>query len=113
MTDDHYRALHGRKPAFVEALLQMDCGYFGETTKHNLAFFDILNPVDSGFVDLDEGLPWVEGLPTCLRYKIIDIHHIGGAAQLVLLNPGSGTQTVERDSRRWVVNSRIVWNSFG
>ena len=46
ISDDHYRALHGRKPAFVQAFLQVDCEYFGHTTKHDLALVDILNPVD-------------------------------------------------------------------
>jgi len=108
ITDSHYRALHGRKPAFVEALFQVDCGYFGETTKHNLALVDMLNPVDSGFVDPDEGLPWVERPPTGPRYEIINIDEIGGVAQLVPLNP----EMVGRDSRRWVVNSQIDLNSF-
>ena len=47
------------------------------------------------------------------RYEIIDIDQIGGAAQLVPLNPVSGTRMVERDSRRWVVNSCMDLNSFG
>ena len=115
ISDDHYRALHGRKPAFVEAFFQVDCKYFGDTVKHNLALVDVLNPVDSGYVDPDEGLPWVERPLSGPKYEIIDINQIGGAAQLVPLNPGSGagTEMVEGDSRRWVVNSRIDLNSFG
>ena len=112
ITDDHYRALHGRKLAFVETFFQVDCGYFGETTKHNLALVDILNSVESGYVDPDERLPWVERPPTGPRYEIIDIDQNGGAAQLVPLNPVSGTWMVQRDSRRWVVNSLIDLNSF-
>ena len=68
----------------------------------------MLNPVDSGYVDPDKGLPWVERPLTGPKYVIIDIDQIGGAAQLVPLNPGSGV-----GSRRWVVNSRVDLNSFG
>ena len=69
---------------------------------------NILNPVDSGYVDPDEGLPWVEIPPTGPKYEIIDIHQIGGAAQLVPVNPVRGASVT-----RWVVNSRIDVNSFG
>ena len=68
----------------------------------------ILNPVDSGCVDPDEGLPWVEIPLTCPRYEIIDIHQIGGAAQSVPMNPRRGA--IEK---RCVVNSQIHLNSFG
>ena len=112
ISDDHYRALHGRKPAFVEAFFQVDCE---DTSRRNLALVRTLNPVDSGYVDPDEGLPWVEIPLTGPKYEIIDIDQISGAAQLVPLNPGSeaGTQFVEGDSRRWVVNFWIDLNSFG
>ena len=49
----HYRALHGRKPAFIEVFFQVDCGDW----THNLALVNILNLVDSGYVDPDKGLP--------------------------------------------------------
>ena len=107
--DDHYRALHGRKPAFVEAFFEVDCEYFGDTRKQNLALVNTLNPVDSGYVDVDEGLPWVEIPLNGPKYVIVDIDRIAGAAQLVPLNP-EGSHMVEADSRRWVVNSL---NSFG
>ena len=91
ISDDHYLALHGRKPRFVEALFQVGCEDLGATTtRGNLALVSILNPVDSGYVDLYEGLPWVEMPLTGPRYEIIDIHQIGGAAQLVPMNPGRG-----------------------
>ena len=112
ISDDHYRALHGRKPAFVEAFFQVDCKYFGDTVKHNLALVDVLNPVDSGYVDPDEGLPWVEIPLSGTKYEIVDIDRIGGAAQLVPMNPAGGP-IVEGDSHRWVVNSRIDLNRFG
>ena len=38
----------------------------------------------------DEALPWVERPLTSPKYKIIDINQIGGAAQLVPLNPVRG-----------------------
>ena len=82
ISDDHCDALHGRKPAFIEGLFQVDCG----DRRHNLALVNILNLMDSGYVDPDEGLPWVGIPPTGPKYEIIDIHQIGGAAQLVLLN---------------------------
>ena len=80
----------------------MDCGYFGETTKHKLGLVDILSPVNSGYIDPDEGLPLVERLPNGPKYEIIEIDQIGGVAQLVPLNPesGAGTQIVGRDLRR-------------
>ena len=53
----HYLALYGRKPAFVEAFFQVDYKYFGDTAKRRLAPVDILNPVESVYVDPDEGLP--------------------------------------------------------
>ena len=59
-------------------------------------------------MDPDEGLPWVARPITGPKYQIIDMNQIGGAAQLVPLNQVRG-----RDSRRWVVNSRIDLNSFG
>ena len=68
----------------------------------------VLNLVDSGCVDPDEGLPWVEMPLTCQRYEIIDIHHIGGAAQSVPMNPKR-----EAIERRWVIYSQIHLNSFG
>ena len=109
ISDDHYRALHGRKPGFVEALFQVEYEDLrATTTRRNLALVSILNLVDSGYVDPDEGLPWVEMPLTGPRYEIIDIHQIGGAAQLVSMNPGRGAP-----ERRWVVNSRIDLNSFG
>ena len=108
ISDDHYRALHGRKPAFVEAFFQVDCEHLGATIRRNLALVNILNPVDSGYVDPDEGLAWVEMPPNSPKYEIIDIHQIGGAAHLVPMNPGS-----EAPEKRWVVNSPIDLNSFG
>ena len=72
--DDHYRVLHGRKPAFVKAFFPADCEYIGDTTKYNLALVDIPNPVDSGYVNPDEGLPWVERPLTASKYQIIDIN---------------------------------------
>jgi hypothetical protein len=111
ISDNHYRALHGRKPAFVEALFQVEL-HRGDTRKRNLALVDMLNPVDSGYVDPDEGLPWVEIPLTGAKYEIVEINQIGGAAQLVPLNP-AGSQNGERYLRRWVVNSRIDLNSFG
>ena len=72
----------------------------------------MLNPVDSGYVDPDEGLPWVEMPLTGSKYKIVNIDRMGGAAQLVALYP-AGSHMGEEDSRRWVVNSRIDLNSFG
>ena len=107
-SDDHHRALHGRKPDFVEAFFQADCEYVGDTTKYILPLVDIPNPVDSGYFDPHKGLPWVERLLTGSKYQIIDINQIGGVGQLVPLNPVRG-----RDSRRWVVNSRIDLNTFG
>ena len=56
ISDGYYQGLHGRKPAFVEAFFRVDCEYFGESTKCNLALVDMLNPVDSGYVDPDEAL---------------------------------------------------------
>jgi hypothetical protein len=109
INDSHYRALHGRKPAFVEAFFQVDCKYFGDTAKRSLALVEILNPVESGYVDPDEGLPWVERPLTGKKYEIINIEQIGGAAQLIPLNEGNEGGT----NRRWVVNSRIDLNSFG
>ena len=47
----------------------------------------MLNPLDSGYVDLNEGLPWVEIPLMGPKYEIIDIEQIGGAAQLIPLNP--------------------------
>ena len=58
----------------------MDCEYVGDITKHILALVHILNPVDSGYVDLDEGLPLEKRPLTCPKYLIIDINQIGGAA---------------------------------
>ena len=110
--DDHYRALHGRKPAFVEAFFKLDCEYSGDIRKRNLALVNMLNPVDSGYVDPDEGLPWVEIPLSGPKYEIVDIDRIGGVAQLVPMNPAGGPMA-EGDSRRWVVNSRIDLNSFG
>ena len=58
ISDDHYRALHGRNPGFVEALFQVECEDLGATTtRRNLALLSILNPVDSEYVDPHEGLP--------------------------------------------------------
>ena len=93
----------------------MDCRHFGETTKYNLALVDILNPVNSGYINPDEGLLLVERPPNGPRYEIIEIHQFGIVAQLVPLNPESGAhiQIVRRDSRKWVINSRIDLNSFG
>ena len=103
ISDDHYRALHGRKPAFVEAFFQVDCEYLGATRRRKLALVKILNPVNSGYVDPDEGLPWVETPPDGKKYEIIDIHQIGGAAQLVLVHPENGAAV-----KRWVVVSVVV-----
>ena len=97
--DDHYRALHGRKLTFVEAFFEVDCEYFGDTRKQKLALVNMLNPVDSEYVDIDEGLPWVEIPLNGPKYEIVDIDRIGGAAQLVPLNP-AGSQIVEGDLRR-------------
>ena len=108
MSDDHYRALHGRKPAFVEAFFQVDCEYLGATKRHKLALVKILNPVNYGYVDPDEGLPWIETPPDGKKYEIIDIHQIGRAAQLVPVYLENGAAV-----KRWVVNSRIDLNSFG
>ena len=44
----------------------------------------------------------------CPKYEMIDIHQIGGAAQLVLVNPVRGASI-----KRWVVNSRIDLTNFG
>ena len=104
ISDDHYRALHGRKLAFIEAFFQVDCG----DRRHNLALLNILNPVDSGYVDPNEGLPWVEIPRTGPKYEIIDIRQIEGAVQLVPVNLVRGASV-----KRWVVNSRIDLNSFG
>ena len=71
--DDHYRALHGRKPAFVEAFFKLDCKYSRDIRKQNLALVNMLNPVDSGYVDLYEGLPWVEIPLSGPKYEIVDI----------------------------------------
>ena len=72
----------------------------------------MLNPVDSRYVDPDKGLPWVKIPLSGPKYEIVDIDQIGGAAQLVPMNPAGGPMA-EGDSRRWVVNSRIDLNSFG
>ena len=72
----------------------------------------MLNPVDSGYVDPDEGLLWIEILLMGPKYEIVDIEQIGGAAQLLPLNP-AGSYIEDGNSRRWVVNSRIDLNSFG
>ena len=65
----------------------MDCRYFIETIKHNLALVDILIPVNSGYIDSDEGVPLVERPPNITKYEIIKINQIGRATQLVPLNP--------------------------
>ena len=56
ISDDHYRPLHGRKQAFIEAFFQVDYEDFVGTGKRNLALLNMLNPVDSGYIDPDEGL---------------------------------------------------------
>ena len=62
-----------RKPAFIEALFQVDCG----DSRHNLALVNILNRVDSGHVGPNQELPWVEMSSMGRKYEIIDIHQIG------------------------------------
>ena len=70
ISDDHYWALPWRKPPFIEALFQSDC----RDRRYNLALVNILNPVDSGDVDPDKWLSWVEIPPTGPKYDIINIH---------------------------------------
>ena len=96
----------------TEAFFQVHYEFFGHTRKRNLALVNMLNPVDSGYVNPNEGLPWVEIPVTGPKYEIVDIDRIGGAAQLVPLNP-VGSHMGDENSRRWVVNSRIDLNSFG
>ena len=59
----------------------------------------MLNLVHLGYVDSDEGLPWVEIPLTGPKYNIVDIDKIGGAAQLLPLNL-AGSHMVEGDSQR-------------
>ena len=73
--------------------------FFGDTRKRNLALVNMLNPVDSGYVNLDEGLPWVEMPVTGPKYKIVDIDRIGGAAQLVPLKR-AGSHMGDENYRR-------------
>ena len=76
ISDDHCWALHGRKLGFIEAFFQID----SRDRRDNLALVNILSPVDSAYVDPDEGLLWVEIPPTGPKYEIINIHQIKGAA---------------------------------
>ena len=39
----------------------------------------MLNPLDSEYVDRDEGLPWVERPLTGSKYEIVNIDGIGAA----------------------------------
>ena len=96
----------------MEAFFEVGCEYFRDTREQNLALVNMLNPVDSGYVDPDEGLPWIEMPLTSSKDEIVNIDRIGGAAQLVPLYP-AGSHMGEEDSRRWVVNSQIDLNSFG
>ena len=64
----------------MEAFFEVDCEYFGDARKQNLALVNILNLVDSEYVDPDEGLPWVEMLFIGSKYEIVNIDRIGGAA---------------------------------
>ena len=64
--------------------------------------------MDSGDVDIDEWLPWVEIPPAGPKYEIINIHYIGGGAQLVPVTLVRGASV-----NRWVVNSWMDLNSFG
>ena len=50
---DHYYALYGRKPAFIEVFAQLD---YVDTKRHKLALVNILNPVDSGYINSVERL---------------------------------------------------------
>ena len=88
MGDDHYCILNGGKPAFVEAFLWVDYEYFGDTRKQKL-WVNMLNPVDSGYFDIDKGLPYVEIPLNDPKYEIINIDRIGEAAQLVPWNPAA------------------------
>ena len=63
VSDEHYRALHGRKPAFIEAFFQADCEYVGATRRRKLALVKIPNLVNSRYVDPDERLVLVETPP--------------------------------------------------
>lgn len=108
VSDDHYRALHGRKPAFIEAFFQVDCEYVEATRRPKLALLKIPNPVNSRYVDLDESLVLVETPPDSKKYEIIDIHEIVEAAQLVPMHTENGAAV-----QRWVVHSRMDLNSFG
>ena len=67
----------------------MDCEHLVATTRRNLALVNILNLVDSRYVDPNEGVQLVEMPPNSPKYEIIDINQIGEAEQLVPMNPGS------------------------
>ena len=77
----------------------MDSEYFGDTRKRNLALVNMLNPVDSGYVDPDEGLLWIEILLMGPKYEIVNIEQIVAAAQLLPLNP-AGSHIEDGNSRR-------------
>ena len=59
----------------------------------------MLNPVDSEYVNPDEGLLWVEIPVIGPKYEIVNIDRIGGAAQLVPLNP-AGSPMGDENYRR-------------
>ena len=50
---DHYYALYRRKPAFIKVFAQLD---YADTKRHKLALVNILNPVDSGYINPVEWL---------------------------------------------------------
>jgi hypothetical protein len=93
-TDDSYRALHGRKPASVQALFRVTCTDLN--ISYNLALVSPLNPVDSGYIDPHEGLPWVEMRS---RFEIVDIAQIRGAAQLIPGKPDNAGSNWENKAR--------------
>ena len=58
----------------------MDYEYLGDTRKRNLVLVTMLNLVDSGYVDLEEELAWVEIQVTGPKYEIVHIDRICRAA---------------------------------